>query len=542
MDIKRLNPLLFNVKEKSVAKKRKVGAIVFDDKTNEVFSTGYNYNFDDICENKSNETLDTVIHAEESAILQLIQQPNADIINNENLSIFVSYSPCINCCRLIVQAGIKKLYYVEEHSKNFRTCVVEGSLSPLEYLTSQNVKVFKYNFNTLSFVNQNFITAIVYHSVDVDGFMSAWLMEKVLKFNDKPYILYPYNYEEKSEWMSDLNIKDFIFVDITPPVDWLNRFIKSNELMYTKSNIKIYDHHTKRIQDINNYIKCTTLFINTKIEIFDTNLDNPNYCDYHDCFINIDNQKYRSASYIVYANHIKLFDENIVTNTLSRIKKLINTISYYDTWGWKSLDKYYKKEILDIMGYLNSISFESFNDLLNQIDMLSENLDEIKQKGFTINEYIKQETINNIVHSNCVKIDLTNNMDCFKINFPNNRLNFVLFNGIPNFHTEDIIRNHYNIGKDEYLCYFCMNISFDKNNDTKIKCSVRTSAPIIKDSIIDDIGISAYKIAKLLDVNGGGHINAAGSCLDKEKTILLQFNFKTFVENIIKELYIKNKK
>lgn len=98
--------------ENSYCKRRQVGALVVKDKM--IISDGYNgtpSGFDNICEDDSNVTYPYVLHAEANAITKLARSNN----NSDGATLYVTASPCIECAKLIIQAGIKRVIYGEEY-------------------------------------------------------------------------------------------------------------------------------------------------------------------------------------------------------------------------------------------------------------------------------------------------------------------------------------------------------------------------------------------------------------------------------------------
>lgn len=98
--------------ENSYCKRRQVGALVVKDKM--IISDGYNgtpSGFDNICEDKTNTTYPYVLHAEANAITKLARSSN----NSDGATLYVTASPCIECAKLIIQAGIKRVIYGEEY-------------------------------------------------------------------------------------------------------------------------------------------------------------------------------------------------------------------------------------------------------------------------------------------------------------------------------------------------------------------------------------------------------------------------------------------
>ena len=98
--------------ENSYCKRRKVGALVVKDKM--IISDGYNgtpSGFDNVCEDSSDLTLPYVLHAEANAITKLARSSN----NSDGSTLYVTASPCIECAKLIIQAGIKRVVYAEKY-------------------------------------------------------------------------------------------------------------------------------------------------------------------------------------------------------------------------------------------------------------------------------------------------------------------------------------------------------------------------------------------------------------------------------------------
>jgi len=98
--------------ENSYCERRKVGAILVKNKM--IISDGYNgtpSGFENICEDESGKTKPYVLHAEANAITKVAKSAN----NSENATLYVTTSPCIECSKLIIQAGIKRVVYMEPY-------------------------------------------------------------------------------------------------------------------------------------------------------------------------------------------------------------------------------------------------------------------------------------------------------------------------------------------------------------------------------------------------------------------------------------------
>ena len=97
--------------ENSYCKRRQVGALVVKDQR--IISDGYNgtpSGFDSVCE-ENNVSFPYVLHAEANAITKLARSHN----NSEGSTLYVTASPCMECAKLIIQAGIKRVIYGENY-------------------------------------------------------------------------------------------------------------------------------------------------------------------------------------------------------------------------------------------------------------------------------------------------------------------------------------------------------------------------------------------------------------------------------------------
>jgi dCMP deaminase len=98
--------------ENSYCERRKVGAIVVKDQM--IISDGYNgtpAGFENICEDENNITKPYVLHAEANAITKLARSNNS----SEGATLYITASPCIECAKLIIQAGIRRVVYSEKY-------------------------------------------------------------------------------------------------------------------------------------------------------------------------------------------------------------------------------------------------------------------------------------------------------------------------------------------------------------------------------------------------------------------------------------------
>ncbi len=98
--------------ENSYCNRRKVGALIVKDKM--IISDGYNgtpAGFENICEDENGLTKPYVLHAEANAITKIACSNNS----SKGATMYVTTSPCIECAKLIIQAGIKRVIYSEKY-------------------------------------------------------------------------------------------------------------------------------------------------------------------------------------------------------------------------------------------------------------------------------------------------------------------------------------------------------------------------------------------------------------------------------------------
>ena len=98
--------------ENSYCKRRRVGALIVKDKM--IISDGYNgtpSGIENVCEDENNVTKPYVLHAEANAITKIARSGN----NSDGATLYVTTSPCIECAKLIIQAGIRRVIYGEKY-------------------------------------------------------------------------------------------------------------------------------------------------------------------------------------------------------------------------------------------------------------------------------------------------------------------------------------------------------------------------------------------------------------------------------------------
>jgi len=101
--------------ENSYCTRRQVGALLVKDKM--IISDGYNgtpSGFENVCEDENDKTKPYVLHAEANAITKVAKSNNS----SNGATLYVTSSPCLECSKLIIQAGIKRVVFSEPYHMN----------------------------------------------------------------------------------------------------------------------------------------------------------------------------------------------------------------------------------------------------------------------------------------------------------------------------------------------------------------------------------------------------------------------------------------
>lgn len=99
----------------SYCQRRKVGALIVKDKM--IISDGYNgtpSGFENVCEDENFETKAYVLHAEANAITKVAKSNNS----SDGATLYVTTSPCMECSKLIIQAGIRRVVFIDYYRVN----------------------------------------------------------------------------------------------------------------------------------------------------------------------------------------------------------------------------------------------------------------------------------------------------------------------------------------------------------------------------------------------------------------------------------------
>lgn len=108
--------------ENSYCTRRQVGALLVKDKM--IISDGYNgtpSGFENICEDEAGKTKPYVLHAEANAITKVAKSANS----SDGATLYVTASPCIECSKLIIQAGIRRVVYCDSYHAQDGTDLLE---------------------------------------------------------------------------------------------------------------------------------------------------------------------------------------------------------------------------------------------------------------------------------------------------------------------------------------------------------------------------------------------------------------------------------
>jgi dCMP deaminase len=92
--------------------RRQVGALIVKDRM--IISDGYNgtpSGFENICEDEAGKTKPYVLHAEANAITKVAKSNNS----SDGATLYVTSAPCMECSKLIIQAGIKRVVYSDDY-------------------------------------------------------------------------------------------------------------------------------------------------------------------------------------------------------------------------------------------------------------------------------------------------------------------------------------------------------------------------------------------------------------------------------------------
>ena len=96
----------------SYCKRRQVGALIVSNRM--IISDGYNgtpSGFENECEDENGDSKSYVLHAEANAITKVAKSNNS----SDGATLYITDSPCMDCAKLIIQSGIKRIVYADEY-------------------------------------------------------------------------------------------------------------------------------------------------------------------------------------------------------------------------------------------------------------------------------------------------------------------------------------------------------------------------------------------------------------------------------------------
>ena len=123
--------------ENSYCVRRKVGALLVKDQM--IISDGYNgtpSGFENICEDENNVSKPYVLHAEANALTKVARSNNS----SDGATLYVTASPCLECSKLIIQSGIKRVVYGEEYRLMDGVELLKRAGIQVEFLNDQMAK------------------------------------------------------------------------------------------------------------------------------------------------------------------------------------------------------------------------------------------------------------------------------------------------------------------------------------------------------------------------------------------------------------------
>jgi dCMP deaminase len=122
--------------ENSYCKRRQVGALIVKDKM--IISDGYNgtpSGFENVCEDETGTTKPYVLHAEANAITKIACSNN----NSKDATLYVTASPCIECAKLIIQAGIRRVVFSEKYRLSDGIELLEKAMIEVLYIGKEEL-------------------------------------------------------------------------------------------------------------------------------------------------------------------------------------------------------------------------------------------------------------------------------------------------------------------------------------------------------------------------------------------------------------------
>jgi dCMP deaminase len=117
--------------QNSYCKRRQVGALIVKEKM--IISDGYNgtpAGFENVCEDKDFRTKPYVLHAEANAITKVAKSNNS----SEGATLYITTSPCMECAKLIIQSGIRRVVFCDSYRTREGIELLEKAGIVVEYI------------------------------------------------------------------------------------------------------------------------------------------------------------------------------------------------------------------------------------------------------------------------------------------------------------------------------------------------------------------------------------------------------------------------
>lgn len=118
----------------SYCKRRQVGALIVKERM--IISDGFNgtpSGFENECEDENGQTKQFVLHAEANAITKIAKSNN----NSKDSTLYITDAPCVECAKLIIQAGIIRVVYINDYR------ISDG----IDLLRKANIEIIKFNLD-----------------------------------------------------------------------------------------------------------------------------------------------------------------------------------------------------------------------------------------------------------------------------------------------------------------------------------------------------------------------------------------------------------
>ncbi|MBN2485332.1 MAG: dCMP deaminase family protein [Bacteroidales bacterium] len=111
--------------------RRQVGALIVKDRM--IISDGYNgtpEGFENVCEDENGITKPYVLHAEANAITKVAKSNNS----SEGATLYITTSPCVECAKLIIQSGIRRVVFCDNYHSDDGLKLLEKANIEIEFL------------------------------------------------------------------------------------------------------------------------------------------------------------------------------------------------------------------------------------------------------------------------------------------------------------------------------------------------------------------------------------------------------------------------